>query len=556
MASVKIEKHNGAPTLIIDGKTYPPMGYFMEWKDPENHLEHIRMRYDAGQRMFYIGWYLGDWVEPGSSALLLKNCQTVLDALPDDVYLGVVIELTPPRTWIESHPDDLIKFSDGTSHPMRLLTSLEYNELVPGMYSICSENFRHDAGEELSHMLDKLDSAPFADKIVSVVIAGGGTREWYYPNSNAFINKQTGEVADYSEAFRKNFEEFLRKKYGTTEELRRVWNDPEATFEHPKIPTFEERSHINIDETIQYAMKNYENYNREINDSINMDGDTGSNLGVFLKVNRHQHVCDFYQAIGYGTAQTLSYFGSIVKSRSIPRLMITFYGIVAGCNYYNFGTCSATMELLDSGNVDMLCTAATYYNREPGGYLTHRIIQDSFLLRNVMFANEGDSRTHWIEPFYRDLFRLYDANATINTFKREFAQQICDNLQGWWYDMDRPGFVKDGMRDLLARMKELAVFEHRQDRRKMHDIALIYDLESIHCVSEETDRLILESYRCTDLGRIGTPVDLYFHNDVLHPEMPDYKMYVMINVFCLTDEEREAIKIKARIDIHMKNHGI
>ena len=97
MAKAEITRWNGAPQLVIDGKPHPPMGYFMKWKDPENHLQHIRQRYDAGQRMFYLGWYLTDWAEPGISQLLLKNCKTVLDALPGDVYLGVVLNLTPPK---------------------------------------------------------------------------------------------------------------------------------------------------------------------------------------------------------------------------------------------------------------------------------------------------------------------------------------------------------------------------------------------------------------------------------------------------------------------------
>lgn len=57
MAKAEITRWNGAPQLVIDGKPHPPMGYFMKWKDPENHLQHIRQRYDAGQRMFYLGWY-------------------------------------------------------------------------------------------------------------------------------------------------------------------------------------------------------------------------------------------------------------------------------------------------------------------------------------------------------------------------------------------------------------------------------------------------------------------------------------------------------------------
>jgi len=198
----------------------------------------------------------------------------------------------------------------------------------------------------------------------------------------------------------------------------------------------------------------------------------------------------------------------------------------------------------------MLCSAASYNNREPGGYLAHREIQDSFLIRGKMFSNEGDSRCHYTEPFYRDLMRLYTVRDTFNTFKREFAQQLCDNMQGWWYHMD-PAFVEDGVADLLRRMKEVAHFEYAQDRTRKHEIACIYDLESLHYVSNDTDAMLTEFYRVSDLGRIGAPADYYFHNDMQLDAMPDYKLYIMINVYCLTDAEREAIFAKAR-----KNHAV
>jgi hypothetical protein len=58
-------------------------------------------------------------------------------------------------------------------------------------------------------------------------------------------------------------------------------------------------------------------------------------------------------------------------------------------------------------------------------------------------------------------------------------------------------------------------------------------------------------FRTSDLGCIGAPVDYYYHNDLMRDDMPDYKMYVMIHQYCLTDEEREAIFRKAR-----KNHAL
>jgi len=553
MATARIENYNGEPALVIDGKPYPPFTYCAinhssgRITTDEEFVHQAILRYQTGERMFYLGWGATDWRDPDTDTRMsvdeiLRRCKLVLDNVPgDDVYLGIGFDLNPPKSWIEAHPEELLKYSDGTSHPMIISGIGE----VPGMYSICSEVYRKDAGEQLEKFMSKVDKAPFADKIVAVLISGGGTSEWYYPEGNEFTEYQTGTYADFSEPFRINFGKFLKQKYGDEETLKRVWKDESATFENPKIPDMEDRAYINIDETILDAMATYESYDRQIGKTINMDGITGTNLGIFLNANTCQHVADFYQAINYGTAMTLSHFGAIVKAHTPRRLVVTFYGALGCTNYFNFGTSSATLELIDSGNVDMLCSAASYNNREPGGYVAGRMIQDSLLLRNAMYSNEGDSRSHYTRPFYRDLMRYYDVKDTVNIFKREFGQIITENSQGWWYNMD-PDFVNDGIYELLKRIKEIAHFDHAQDRRRNHEIALIYDLESLHYVSNDTDAMMLEFYRVSDLGRIGAPVDYYYHNDMARPDMPDYKMYIMVNCYCLTDEEREAIKAKAR----------
>ena len=197
MAKAEIIRHNGSPQLMIDGKVYPPMGYFTKFKDPENHIEHYRRRYEAGQRMFYLGWYGTDWSVPGTTDLLVKNCMTLINNLPDDIYLGVVLNLTPPKQWILDHPEELIVYSDGKNHPMMVSAHNDVEEF-PGMYSLCSDVYRRDAGIALEETLKKLDATPVGEKLVSVLIAGGGTAEWYYPEGNEFVEKATGTVADFS----------------------------------------------------------------------------------------------------------------------------------------------------------------------------------------------------------------------------------------------------------------------------------------------------------------------------------------------------------------------
>ena len=79
--------------------------------------------------------------------------------------------------------------------------------------------------------------------------------------------------------------------------------------------------------------------------------------------------------------------------------------------------------------------------------------------------------------------------------------------------------------------------------RKEH---LIFDEESIHYVSQQTSYDTTTLFRTLEVNRVGAPVDYYFHNDLADPAMPDYKLYVFVNTFYLSDEERLAITRKVK----------
>ena len=71
-------------------------------------------------------------------------------------------------------------------------------------------------------------------------------------------------------------------------------------------------------------------------------------------------------------------------------------------------------------------------------------------------------------------------------------------------------------------------------------------MESVHCVSGGTLFQMIESNRCLEISRMGIPADFYYHNDIARDDLPEYKLYVFVNCFSLTGEEREAIKRKVR----------
>lgn len=558
MSFAEIKQVNGSPALVVDGQVYPPMAMTARLNKPD----YIKSLGEAGVRVFFLMTNT-DWLRPGRDFVdehgekqhepsgmeaFIHNAETLLSQVPD-AYIIVRIGLHPPVDWMEEHLEELMTYEDG-SHEPAILSSEVHMDQIPGMYSFSSQKWQHDAGEALKEFCDKVDTLPFANRVIGYFLAAGGTSEWYPVNQ--VCDRKNHKCADYSPAFVRYYGNFLRKRYGTEEKLRKAWNKPDASFDAPIIPSVEDQYYIHMEEDILDAMQNYENAYREIGKTIDINAKKPTNMGVFLNMTDYRYVADFYDAFHEATADAIIHFAKILKERYAGKVVGAFYGSYGCTDFYNSSTATATLPILDSGYIDFLAAPGVYDNREPGGCVAQREMQDSFRLRGQMFVAEEDSRTHLEDTFYRDSMGLYDVRDTMVTLKRDFARVFCEDIYAWWFDQHAEGgrYQHEEIYKLIRRQEEIAKFGYSLDRRKGNEIALIYDQESCHTVSSYTNMLMLDYYRTSDMHRIGAPVDYYFHNDCEREDMPDYKLYVMLNEFCLTDAEREALIRKAK-----KNHA-
>lgn len=559
MSYAEIKNVNNSPALVIDGKAYPPMAMTARF-DKKDYIKRLG---ESGLKVFFLMTNT-DWLrpgrdftdesgemhhEPGGMEAFIKNAETLLSQVPD-AYIIVRIGLHPPVDWMEENPEELITYQDG-SHEPAILESEVHKDEIPGMYSFASDKWKRDAGKALQEFCDRVDRLPFADRVIGYFLAAGGTSEWY--PVNALCDREKKKYADFSPDFLKSYGEFLKKRYGTEEKLKKAWKRPDASFTNPIIPNVEEQYFIFMEEGVMDAMKYYESAERIIGKSIDMDAAKPFNVGVFLNMEDYRYVADFYDAFHEATADAIIWFARLLKERYQGKVVGAFYGSYGCTDFFNSSTATSTLPILDSGYVDFLAAPGVYNNREPGGCVAQREMQDSFRLRGQMFVAEEDSRTHLEDAFYRDAMGLYDTRDSIVTLKRDFARVFCEDIYAWWFDQHAKGgrYQSEAVYKLFKRQEEIAAFGYGLDRKKGNEIALLYDQESCHTVSMYTSKLMLDYYRTSDLHRIGAPVDYYFHNDVSRADMPDYKFYVMMNAFYLSDAEREALIQKFR-----KNHAV
>ena len=553
----KVENYNGYPAIMVDGKPYPPMMATIRTNNRDHMVIDEDYYKNLGKSGIKIYFLICDteWLKPQGFEMFCEEAEKLLKAVPD-AYIMVRIGMHPTPKWCEENPDETLTYSDGIKKPMHLYTE-SYEDEYPAMYSLCSEKWRYDAGEALLDMVKKIKALPYGDRVIGYFFAAGGTSEWYYMTPSEYTSKttvcdsggweQTGDFdfddvyADLSPAFKKSFSKYLKDIYGTNEALRKAWNDETADIDNPSIPDCTARYYVNgVDYDIAHPAKLWANSGPPEPPA------NGTNIGHFLDIKKHRDVFDFYRAWHIGVAESVVYFGNVVKSFDEELLTGAFYGSAGSNKPFSMGQIGGVTNILNSGKVDFLASPGVYENRQPGGFVGQRQVHDSYALRNTIFIVEEDARTHFENPYYAKYMELFSMEDSITILKREFGRNVCQNLQAWWFDQIIGGrrYKHEDIYALFEKQQKIAHEAYSKDRTKNSEIAFIYDEESYHVVAEETTHQMVELFRNYEIDIIGAPCDRYYHNDMADPNMPDYKLYVFMNTFFLSDKEREAIKKK------------
>ena len=564
MAKAKVENYNGSPALIIDGKPYPPMYATIRTINGQETVfdaEYFKHLGESGIKVFFLICDT-EWIKKGAFQLFEEEAKALLRAVPD-AYIVMRISMHAPPEWCVEHPEETISYSDGKKKHASLWTESYREEYPGGIYSFCSEKWREDASLALTEIHSLLQKSEVKERVIGYFFAAGGTSEWYYLTPFFYNEKVTygdsggfkcdqkypeyeGVYGDFSLAFKRTFSAYLRNKYKTDDALRLAWQDDTVTIDDPKIPDCEARYvlyGVDYDLRYQASLSNLPAPGIPTN---------GTNIGQFLDIDKRRDVFDFYRALHYGTAQSVIHFAKVVKGLDPDMITGAFYGTTTNTRHYDYGKIGYVEEVLKSGVVDFLAAPPSYENRQPGGFAGQRQTFDTYKLHNSLYIVEDDVRTHLENHTWRAAYEMYTLENSINVMKREFGRNICEDLQSWWFDQILGGrrYKHPTLYTLMARMQELGREAYELDRRKNSEIALIYDEESHHVISEAFNQQLFDVFRNYECDVVGAPIDRYFHNDMANPEMPDYKLYIFVNTIYLTSEERELIKKKLK-----RNHA-
>lgn len=503
---------NEVPALYINGKLTSQV-LAAPYRPDESYFRDFL---NAGIEIFDI--YLRfDWTGPEEYdfSKIDEKLDSYLAIAPDVMFLPRIL-LTPGDWWCEQFPDDITMRDDGS--PAGMFGS----KCHP---SLASEKYRELSYKAMVAFLTHVEGK-YGDNILGYQPGNGFGGEWLMFNSfwEARPNRPAPDkfgVEDYSPVAQSLFREWLKRKYKTVRKLRSAWNDSEVTFETATPPGEVER----------YT----------------------STHGIFFDPAQGTRVPDYFSFFNDMTADVLLENCRWVKHLTGGKKIVgVFYGYL-WCNFPNLSVNHTghlgLQRVLDAGYIDFIASPYTYDNKQIGGPNNSQTLPESALMHGKLYLNEVDTETHLHQRQWRWGNCLNNPTTweeTRGLLIRDYGYSMTKGFGLWWTDLHGGNFQDEQIIDLLAQLKKIDENYLEADKRSNADVAVILDEETFKYFGdgEPLFNALLTAQKQWQLGFLGTPWEPYLLTDIGNPDMRDFKVYLFLNTFHVTPDQKEAIHKK------------
>jgi hypothetical protein len=506
----------GVPTLVLDRKPCGPMIYTRCAGTLEQLGEMANRNFQVHFEMVgSVGW-------PGEQTTTFKRLDEQLGRFLNQVPNARIVlrlYLCNPPHFARDYPNETMVFNDGAKdHFTKWYAMTDRPMEERGYPSFASEVWRQKTAEALYNYVTHVRQSAYAKNIIGYFICGGGTEEWYYWGDY----DHSKYAPDFSPPMLKALRDYLRTKYdGDVRKLRAAWNDPAADFATAMPP--DPRS-------------------RQVPDA-----------SVFWEPAIARRMGDYYYVHNKAMEDSLLIFSRVVKQAcNREQLVGMFHGYLQN-HWYLEGGQATLRDLLSSPDVDFWSGPPQYNRRGHGEHGCIRFPIASLKQHGKLWISESDIRTNFSEPAPGNPSlhgRPPNLDESVACLKREFAHQLCEGGNGWWFQMGKEWYHHEPILSLFDQMQHCGEAAMGFDRRSDTDIAAVVSLNSLLTGPPwPVSSSLLDAFKVQETCRIGAPVDHYELGDVLAPNAKRYKMYLMINCFSLTDKERRLI------DERLRQHG-
>ena len=209
------------------------------------------------------------------------------------------------------------------------------------------------------------------------------------------------------------------------------------------------------------------------------------------------------------------------------------------------------MLVFQSGKVDFIAAPPRYFSaRETGfGGRSQMYYQASCRLHGCVFFEETDFRTFLsIQKFAPEgVTRRRPLDESVDILRRSVGKMLAGGWQNWWFLLsgnhcyDHPRLMS-----VIRRSAELQCETLMRDKWEPAEVA-VFTSAGEYLSSTMTERIepcdtLKTDFHEFTLPACGTPFDSYELTDLLHPKLPEYKVYIFPNALTLTEPLRAKMR--------------
>ncbi len=511
----RVDRRGQSRAFVLGGTKVPP--FIHAYLRPT--YEKIHLSAQTGTHLYQVRGYP---LKPEAGAADVRRVGELLDQhirsivrVDEEARFIVLLDLRPSTLWLSRHASARLVTAFGKTGPQSYF-SPEHEAFVKA---------------HLRGVIRRVDSQPYAGRVVAWHLVTCGTPDSALGGiSDNLWESDRGKLTlgDYNPSAIAAYREWLRARYGDdSAALRRAWRDPEVTFE-TAAP----------DNSLLTA--------------------AGADGGIFRDPAAGTAAPDYFRFLSGAIWRFYRKLAACVKEETGGKVMVGgYYGYnVHHLTGYN-GVGSPLQnnnfdddEMLEGDILDYVAMVPSYGHRLAGSHFEPQYTLASHSLYRQAYICEIDTRTHTAAVGRHG--RQRSLRETVEVLKRDTAALIMEGQGGWFADWSVPGtrgigyFVDPYVRDVIRRATRIYRENLDTPREPAAQIAVLISGEAYY--HQDVLRApplynnLIRRMLDQELPHIGAPYDVYRLEDLGHETVRrQYRLYIMINPFVLSEAEREAV---------------
>ena len=490
----KVTRHNGILKIDIDGKLYNPLSFKSFRPNPKNVSEF----YDAGIRLFSV----------------LSSGITSALGVPYSVY---------GESWIGENKYDFSKIDDqmdmfiknapdGYFAPMLQLDTrdwyLKLHPEVPNSFTHLSQIAHDDiwrkaAADYMKAAINHIEEK-YGDRVYGYFLLCGTTTEWFS-------------------------ERDFEASHPIKEKGFKKWTCNENAY----LPSLER---LNIKGNVFLT--------EEEND-------------VYLARKFHSETIADLILYFAGEAQ------SVIKHNKLLGLYYGYLFELGGERLYNDGALDYEKVFL-CPDIDMISSPSSYPYRKLEDPSAFMVTKETLEAHNKLYFLEFDHITHVSPEEIKEGFDENSSNGIIvkipgaerkckneteslNLMYRDFVLCTANRTALWWFDMFDGWFRSKDMMNAISHMIGINKKLCDLKTESVAEIAVFAEGEAMYRArkSSKLATVCLSNIRRT-LAECGAPYDIYSISDLELEKINDYKLYIFVNQYDMSDKTKTLIEEKCK----------